>query len=158
MPASESPATGCVFCDLTTDPTPLVNRLVYEDESFYVSHQMNEGGLTYLGVLLIQAKRHVPNLAALSDMESERLGWLIGRVSRALLNCTAAAWTYCFGFTEGYRHVHVIVAARYPAMPKEYVRLAFADWPDAPRGGRAEVVALSAQLRSEIRSPAPKQS
>ena len=101
----------------------------------------------------VQTKRHATNLAALSDSESERLGWLIGRISRALGRCTTAEWTYCFGFTEGFRHIHLLVAARYPGLPKEYLRLAIADWPGAPRGNLAQVEALAGRLRSGVGRP-----
>ncbi|MCI4372368.1 MAG: HIT family protein [Thermoplasmata archaeon] len=152
---SHRPTVDCMFCQRATDFGPLSDRCVYEDSSFHASHQIYEDGPSYLGIILIQTKRHVPNLAALSDSESERLGWLIGRLSRALGMCTPAEWTYCFGFTEGVRHVHMLIAARYPGMPKEYVRLAIADWPGAPHGDPIQVAELVSRLRSAVGRPGP---
>jgi histidine triad (HIT) family protein len=149
---SESNA-DCHFCQRMTHPGVLRDRLVFEDDSFHVSHQLEEDGPTYLGILLIQTKRHAPGLAELTDGEGRKLGYLIQRTSRALRTCTSAAWTYVFSFTEGYRHVHVVIAARYPETPREYVRLSITDWPDAPKGGRPEVVALSQRLRESFLSP-----
>jgi diadenosine tetraphosphate (Ap4A) HIT family hydrolase len=128
------------------NPAPLRERLIFEDEAFHVTHQLEEEGPSYLGILLIQTKRHAQGIAELTDSEGTELGWLIQRTSRALKSCTRAAWTYVFSFTEGYRHVHVIVAARYPETPKQYVRLAITDWPDAPKGGHPEVADLSRRL------------
>jgi histidine triad (HIT) family protein len=137
----------CHFCQRMTDPGSLRDRLVFEDGLFHVSHQLEENGPSYLGILLIQTTRHAPEMAELTDLEGEELGSLVQQTSRALKSCTGAAWTYVFSFTEGFRHVHVVVAARYPSMPKQYVRLSLTDWPDAPKGGRLEVVALTHRLR-----------
>jgi histidine triad (HIT) family protein len=150
-PSAAPPVAGCVFCDRMIDPTELEARRVYEDETFHVAHSLNDDGPTsYLGTLLVQTKRHVRNLGELSRDESLRLGLVLSRVSRALIRATGAEWTYCFSFTEGYRHVHFIVAARYPGLPREYVRLSFAEWPDAPRGPLSEVEGLCRRLRAEI--------
>jgi diadenosine tetraphosphate (Ap4A) HIT family hydrolase len=132
------------------DPTPLRDRLVFEDGSFHVSHQLEEDGPSYLGNLLIQTKRHAEGMAELTELEGQELGSLIQQTSRALKSCTAAAWTYVFSFTEAFRHVHVVVMARYPNTPKQYVRLAITDWPEAPKGGRAEVAQLSQKLRDSM--------
>jgi diadenosine tetraphosphate (Ap4A) HIT family hydrolase len=142
----------CHFCQRMADPGPLRDRLVFEDGFFHVSHRLEENGPSYLGILLIQTKRHARGMAELTNLEGQELGSLIQQTSRALKSCTSAAWTYVFSFTEGFRHVHVVVAARYPNMPKQYVRLSISDWPDAPKGGRPEVVALSQRLRESMLS------
>ncbi len=139
-----------MFCERLRNISALADCLVYEDELFHVSHQLNEEGQTYLGSVIIQARRHVHDLAGLTEEEAARLGSLITRSSRALKNCTGAGWTYAESFLERYQHVHVIVTARYPSMPKEYIRLAIRKWPDAPRGAHAEVVELSRKLRSNM--------
>jgi histidine triad (HIT) family protein len=149
-PVTDSPTPGCVFCERASDLGLLEDRLVYEDDSFHASHQIADEGPSYLGLVIVQTKGHLPGLAALSDAESERLGWLIGRISRAIVNCTGAQWTYCFGFTEGARHVQLLIAARYAGMPKEYVRLKITEWPDAPQGDLVKVRDLAAHLRSEV--------
>jgi histidine triad (HIT) family protein len=142
----------CHFCQRMVDPGLLRDRLVFEDGSFHVSHQLEENGPSYLGIVIMQTKRHAPGMAELTTLEAQELGALVQQTSRALKSCTDAAWTYVFSFTEGFRHVHVVVAARYPNMPKQYVRLSITDWPDAPKGGRPEVVALSRRLRESMQS------
>jgi len=142
----------CMFCERLRNPSTISDCLVYEDELFNVSHQLNEEGQTYLGSVIIQTRRHVHDLAELTEEEAVRLGSLVTRSSRALKNCTGAAWTYAESFLERYQHVHVIVTARYPGMPKEYIRLAIRRWPDAPRGARAEVGELSRKLRGLMSS------
>ena len=140
----------CMFCERLRNPGWLADRLVYEDELFHVSHQLNEEGQTYLGSVIIQTRRHVHDLAELTEKEAARLGSVITRSSRALKNCTGAGWTYAECFLERYQHVHVIVTARYPSMPKEYIRLSIRKWPDAPMGTRAKVDELSRRLRADM--------
>jgi histidine triad (HIT) family protein len=150
-PAPPDPA--CHFCQRMADPSSLGNRLVFEDDVFHVSHQLEENGPTYLGLLLIQTKRHAPGMAELTENEARQLGSLIRRTSRAVKSCTGAAWTYVFSFTEGFRHVHVVVAARYADTPKQFARLAITDWPGAPKGGPAELAKLCRELRDQVAAP-----
>jgi len=156
---STSSSPGCLFCQRMESRKELDERTVYEDEFFHVAHQTTEEERTVLGILLVQAIRHVSDLGSLTDAEAARLGTVISTVSRALQQCTGAAWTYCFGFTEAYRHVHLVVAARYPDLPSRYVRLALADWPQAPRGGRGKVAELCRRLRQAIGNrPGPRRA
>jgi histidine triad (HIT) family protein len=147
-----------VFCERASDTGRLKDRVIYEDDSFHASHQIADEGPSYLGLVIIQTRRHLPGLSALSDAEAERLGWLMGRISRAIVKVTGAEWTYCFGFAEGVRHVQLLIAARYAGMPKEYVRLKITEWPDAPRGDLAKVHELAARLRSEVGIPTPQRT
>jgi histidine triad (HIT) family protein len=148
-----SPAGGpnpnCIFCKRLGDPA-LEDRLIHEDDLFHVSHQVSEEGPTYLGLALIQTKRHAPEIADLTEEEASRLGPLLHDVSRAVKSCTGAAWTYTYSFMEGERHVHVLGPARYPGTPREFVRLAVADWPGAPLGDRRTVADLSRRVREDM--------
>lgn len=147
----------CVFCDRAARPDLTERRNVYEDGSFLATHQLSdEAPTTYLGNVLVQTKRHARNLGELTEVEAEALGRLLSRVSRSLMRQTGAEWTYTFSFTEGYRHVHFIVAARYPALPKEYYRLRFAEWPSAPRGTATDVDVLCENLRRDLLPTPPR--
>jgi histidine triad (HIT) family protein len=147
---ADADRTDCPFCERQERRGDLAERTVYEDELYLVAHQVADTGPSALGVVLLQTKRHVPDLASLTAREAARLGTVVSKVSRALHACSGAAWTYCFGFTEAYRHVHLVIAARYPDLPRRYVRLAFADWPGAPRGDRRQVAELCLRLREAI--------
>ncbi len=148
-PRTEYVQSACLFCQRDNSPT-FEDRLIYEDELFLASHRLDEQAPSYLGLVLIQTKRHVNDLGELTEAEAERLGTLIRRVSQALKATTGAAWTYCYCFMEGVRHVHAFVTARYPGVPQEYVRLDTGNWPRAPVGGQREVVELAKRLRSMI--------
>lgn len=146
-------SSECSFCLPTGDPHGLTDRIIWEDESFLVTHPLEADGPTYLGLLLLQTKRHVAGLADLRDDESRELGLLMARLSRSIKECTGAAWTYGYAFMEGVRHVHMFIVARYSATPKEYHRLGIVEWPERPQGGPEEVAQLSARLRKVMANP-----
>lgn len=140
----------CFFCKQTVDHSSLSDRLIYEDEHYIISHWISESEPSYLGLVLIQTKRHVHDLGDMSDAEALSLGSLIQKVSRGLKETTGAAWTYSYCYMEGFRHVHVFIASRYPSLPEEYVRLDIAKWPEAPVGGEKEVSELVGRLRQIV--------
>ena len=106
-------------------------------------------------MVLLQTKEHVPDLGRLSPEAALRLGPAIAAIGGALVEVTGAAWTYCFGFTEAYRHIHLVPLARSPNVPAEYVRLAITAWPGAPRGDARRVAELSRRLRAAVSIASP---
>jgi diadenosine tetraphosphate (Ap4A) HIT family hydrolase len=138
----------CLFCKQTKDHSELLDRLIYEDEHYIVSHWTSQNEPSYLGLVLIQTKRHVHDLGDLSDTEALKLGTLIQKISKGLKTTTGAAWTYSYCYMEGFRHVHMFIASRYPTLPKEYVRLDIGKWPEAPLGDERQVAELAKGLRS----------
>ena len=137
----------CYFCDRLTIRKEWENNLIYEDDLVLVTHQTVAEGLSYLGSVLIQTKRHTEDgLAELTDAEGQCIGLLVAQISRALKDLVGAAWTYTYSFTEAFRHVHQFVIARYSNMPPEYVRLRINEWKEAPRGPPDQITHLSRQL------------
>jgi len=150
---SKSPAGGpadCPFCQRMRSPELLRRELVYEDDAFHASHPINADGPSFLGSVLLQTKRHVPNLGRLNDTEARSLGTAVVRISRAIEQCTGAPWTYCYTFLEAVPHLHLFVVARYADLPKEHVRLGALEWPGAPRGTPQEVAELCQRLRASV--------
>ena len=150
---ASSPGTDCFFCDRLRNRKRIEDWCVCEDDLLLATHQFEVGEPTYLGTLLIQTKRHSEGLAGLTDNEAGRLGLWVAQLSRALKETMKAEWTYAYCFTEAFRHVHMIVDARYPDMPREHVRLGIHDWPDAPRGDPGTVRSLVKQLRARLDDP-----
>lgn len=150
-PIAEGP---CIFCERVRTVAEFQDLVIFEDRRFLVSHQIGDDGTKALGVLHFQLKRHVPSFGELDLAESSELGPLLARVSHALERCTGALWTYCFGFTEGPRHVQLVLAARYAHLPAAYLRLRVAEWPQGPRGDRNEVAALCARMREDLAASA----
>ncbi|MCI4357540.1 MAG: HIT family protein [Thermoplasmata archaeon] len=145
--------TACTFCDLLTDPERGSGRVLYEDDLLWVAHELEEGGASYRGAVMLLLKRHTESgLAEITDEEGARMGRLVAQVSRALRAVLGVPWTYTYCFTEGFRHVHQFVIARYPGVPARYVRLGIQRWPKAPRGNRPEVERLVRALRNSMRA------
>lgn len=143
-------ATNCMFCGEAHLKAQRPERMVYEDERFYVIHPLDEEAPTYLGTLMTVARRHIPSFAELSVEEAQALGLLLARVTRALRVATGAEHAYAYFFGEGFRHLHVFTVARYDAMPAAFVRLDVERWPDAPRGDAAAVEALCARVQEAL--------
>ena len=149
----------CYFCDRLKDANQWSERLVYEDELVLVTHEVEADGPTYLGMVLIQTKRHTNHgLTDLTDAEGQRIGLLVAQISRALGEVVGAAWAYAYSFTEVYQHMHQFVCARYPNMPQEYARLRFDEWKEAPRGTSAQVAELSKKLSARLKIYSATQS
>ena len=140
----------CVFCDRVRTVETFRDLVVFEDDEFLVSHQIGDDGTKALGILHVQTKRHVPSLGNLNAREGRELGTLLASLSRLLESRTGAPWTYCFGFNEGPRHVHLVLGSRYSSLPPAYLRLKFAEWPEAPRGQREQIASLCASLREDL--------
>jgi histidine triad (HIT) family protein len=150
---SEFTEPTCFLCDRLKDRSAIDSWVVYEDELLLATHPVEEDGPTYLGTVLVQTKRHSDGLAGLTDQEANELGLLTTRLSRALTEVVGAAWTYAYCFTEAFRHVHLVVDARYPNVPRKYVRLGIHEWPEAPRGDVDSVHRIVRQLRSYFPAP-----
>jgi diadenosine tetraphosphate (Ap4A) HIT family hydrolase len=121
---------------------------VYDDDLFYAGHaSIPEGETTaYLGAMLVEPKRHVPGLADLTEIEAQRAGVLINRLSRALMESEGAEHVYLFVLGHQASHLHIWVVPRYPGTPREYWGTRVDEWPEAPRGGPPEIEALCRRL------------
>ena len=140
----------CLFCELASGRASTVGGPVYQDALVSAAHVFDEDAPTYLGHLYVQTQRHVRSLAEVSDAESQALGLLVARLCRALKECAGAEHAYAEFYAEVTPHVHLLVTARYAGTPPEYWRWHVHDWPQAPRGGRKEVVALAERLRAAV--------
>ena len=148
--------TDCFVCRKHRGEVSIPGGAIYEDDLVYASHaQIREGQTTaYLGYLMVEPKRHVPGLEGLTDEEAAALMRLVTRLSRALKATEQAEHIYLLVFGELVHHVHIHVVARYPDAPREYWGASVDEWPEAPRGGPAEMEAVCARLREYLASEA----
>jgi histidine triad (HIT) family protein len=144
------PIVECLFCQIQNGLKPVVGGPIYEDELVCASHWSNDEMPEYLGHLVVQTKRHAPTFADLTDCEAKSVGLLVTRLSRALKACAGAERSYVVFFGEVVPHLHVLITARYPDTPPEYWRSNIYAWPDAPKGGPQEILALCDQLRAYL--------
>ncbi len=142
----------CLFCDIQRGLAPASGEPIYEDELVYAHHvypDPGEGSI-YLGHIMLETKRHTPDFASLTPDEAQAVGLLAALLSNALKACTGAEKVYAVFYGEVTPHLHVILTARYPGLPKEYWRWNTLSWPDAPRGGPEEIAALCQRLRATL--------
>ncbi len=149
MSASDQPPTDCFICRKHRGEVSIPGGPIYEDELVYAGHaQIREGQSTaYLGYLMVEPRRHAEGLPELTDAEAQALGLLVARLSRALKIGEQAEHVYAFVLGDLVKHVHAHVVPRYAGAPREYWGVRVDEWPDAPRGGPAEMAALCARLR-----------
>jgi len=151
MSASEQQPTDCFICRKHRREVVMPGGAIYEDDLLYAGHvhvpEDQSKSTAYLGWLVVETKRHVPELSDLTDDEAQALGLLVVRLSRALMVSEKGEHVYVFLFGDGVRHVHMHVIARYPGAPREYWGTRVDEWPDAPHGGPQEIAALCARLR-----------
>lgn len=141
-------SADCFVCRKHRGEITLPGGAIYEDGLLYVGHaQIRDGqDAVYLGYLMVEPRRHVAGLADLNDEEAQALGLLVSRLSRALQASEGAEHVYAFVLGDRVPHLHLHLVPRYPGAPPEYWGVRVDEWPQAPRGGPAEIAALCARL------------
>jgi histidine triad (HIT) family protein len=141
----------CPFCERARDPSAVLGGVLLENSQFLATLWAEGAGPTYLGQVVVQTRRHVPTLAELTPSEGVAIGPFLQRLASALGEAVRPELVYLDCYMEVVRHVHLFLTPRYPGTPREYWRLGVVDWPEAPRGDRAEVEALAERIRSALR-------
>jgi diadenosine tetraphosphate (Ap4A) HIT family hydrolase len=157
--ANDTGNPGCFICRKHRGEILLPGGAIAEDDVVYVGHApiRPDQSATYLGYLMVEPKRHAPGLENLHDDEARALGSWVARLSRALVATERADHVYAFVLGDTVPNVHVHVVARYPGAPAEYRGPRVDKWPEAPRGGPAEIEAICARLRDWLNSSEGKQ-
>jgi histidine triad (HIT) family protein len=155
MTAAEDAA--CFVCRKHRDRGALLpGGPVAEDDLVLVSHIVTpdvlgrDGRTAYLGYLFVEPRRHAPGLADLSDAEAQSVGRHAVRASRALREVAGAEHVYAAVIGDGAPHLHIHLMPRYPGTPREYWWTRLQEWPQARRGGSAEIQALVTRLRAYL--------
>ena len=148
----------CLICRKHRGEVDAPGGLLYEDDLIAASHSLIMDGETesYLGILFIEPKRHIPGVADLNDEEAKRAGLLVSRLGRALKATEGAEHVYLFVLGHHVPHLHIWLVPRYPGTPREYWGLRVDEWPDAPKGGLGEIEELCDRIRDYLRSDEPE--
>jgi len=150
-------AADCFVCRKHRDRGTLMpGGPIAEDDLVVVSHIATpdalggDGTAVYLGHLFVEPWRHAEGLANLTDAEAQGVGSWTSRASRALRDVAGAEHVYIAVIGDAVPHLHVHLYPRFPGTPREYWWTRVDEWPQARRGGTAEIEALVMELRSYL--------
>jgi histidine triad (HIT) family protein len=149
---TDSTTLDCLVCRKHRGEVAVFGGIIFENDLISISHAQLFGGEKdhYLGHVFVESKRHVPELADLTEQEAQAVGLWISRVARALLQTENMEHVYSFFIADGVPHVHVHVIGRRPGAPREYWGPRVDDWPGAPRGGETEIAQVADRLRDYL--------
>lgn len=153
----EQQKRDCFICRKHRCEVAIPGGVIYEDDLVYAGHvKIDEGQTTaYLGHLFVEPKRHIQGLEDLTDAEAQALGMLLARLSRALKIREKVEHVYAFVLGHHVPHLHIHVVPRYRGTPRRYWGLRVDEWPDAPRGGPQEIIALCERVRTHLKRDTP---
>jgi histidine triad (HIT) family protein len=146
---------ACFVCAKHRDIGALPGGELAGDEHAVVTHlplttPAGTSESVYQGYLFVEPRRHVAELGDLTPAEAASVGRLAAAASGALRSSEGAEHVYAAVIGHGVDHLHVHLIPRYPGTPREYWWVRVDEWPDAPRGGAAEVDALGERMRAAL--------
>jgi histidine triad (HIT) family protein len=150
---SNDATVECLVCRKHRGEVAVFGGIIFENDLISISHAQlfGEEKNHYLGHFFVESNRHVPQLADLNEQEAQAIGLWASRVAQALLQTEGMEHVYAFYIGDGVPHVHVHVIGRRPGAPREYWGPKVDDWPDAPRGGEAEIAQVADRVRAYLR-------
>lgn len=147
---SKTNPDDCVVCRKHKGEVAAPGGVIFENELIFISHAQLWGNEKehYLGHLFVEPKRHVAEVADLTDEEAQMIGLCTTRAARALMHTESMEHIYTFVIGDGVPHVHIHVIGRYPGAPREYWGSKVDEWPDAPKGAEREIEPVAARVRA----------
>ena len=151
--AGTSAGNDCFVCEKHRQGAAATGGVAFGDDLVFVGHLLPPHlEDVYLGWLIVEPKRHVAGWGQLRDDEAAALGKTINKVAAALRDSEGAEHVYTLVLGDAVPHLHVHVIPRYPSTPQEYWGLKVRDWPEAPRGGEAEIGAVIERIRNTLQA------
>ena len=143
-------SADCLVCRKHRGEVAVPGGAIYEDDLIFVSHAQlwRDEKEHYLGHVFVETKRHVAEVADLTDQEAQAIGLYTSRIARALLHSQNMEHIYIFVIGDGVPHVHYHVIGRYPGAPREYWGARVDEWPEAPKGNETEIEKVADHLRA----------
>jgi histidine triad (HIT) family protein len=147
---SEIKTSECLVCRKHKGEIDIPGGVIYENDLIFISHALLWGNEKehYLGHVFVESKRHVAELAELTEQEAQAIGLFTSRVAKALLQTESMEHVYAFFIGDGVPHVHIHVIGRYPNAPKEYWGARVDEWPEAPKGTAIEIEQVATRVRN----------
>ena len=140
----------CLVCRKHKGEIDIPGGIIYENDLIFISHALLWGNEKehYLGHVFVESKRHVAELAELTEQEAQAIGLFTSRVAKALLQTESMEHIYTFFIGDGVPHVHIHVIGRYPNAPREYWGPKEDEWPEAPKGTAIEIEQVATRVRN----------
>ncbi|WP_433656161.1 HIT family protein [Nocardia sp. CA-128927] len=132
----------------------MVRPVIFEDELIVVTHRSLTKAAAVPGFLLVETRRHTPNLSSLTDAEASAVGRAVARAARALQRELAPEFVFSSITGRTVAHFHQRVFARPFGTPPTIPWTDVDSWPESPRITIAELIALSRRLSTHF-SPTP---
>src|SRR4051794_38242608 len=106
--------TSCVGCEVNAGRIVPVGGTIYEDEHWRAEHGLD---LLVRGYVVLKPKRHVHEVADLTDAESATFGVALKSLVAAMRAALGTERIYVCSFAETVHHLHFHLLPRYPDMP-----------------------------------------
>ena len=105
---NDTSSNACLVCRKHRGEVDVPGGVIYENDLIYISHAQlwGEEKEHYLGHVFVETRRHVAEVADLTDEEAQIIGVYTGRVAKALLQTQNMEHIYIFVFGDGVPHVH----------------------------------------------------
>lgn len=147
---SDIKTSECLVCRKHKGEIDIPGGVIYENDLIFISHAPLWGNEKehYLGHVFVESKRHVAELAELTEQEAQAIGLFTSRVAKALLQTESMEHVYTFFIGDGVPHVHIHVIGRYPNAPREFWGVKVDEWPDAPKGTAIEIEQVATRVRN----------
>ena len=140
----------CLVCRKHLGKTDIPGKPIYENNLIYISHAQpwKDEKEHYLGHVFVEPKRHVAEIADLTEVEAQIIGVYTSRIAKSLMHTEGMEHVYIFVFGDGVPHVHYHVIGRDPGTPREYWGTKVDDWPEAPKGDAVQIEKVAERIRS----------
>ncbi|MFS0559213.1 HIT family protein [Terribacillus sp. 179-K 1B1 HS] len=138
----------CFICDKHANRLQVSGACIFENDYIYTSHIDKQGKPTYLGHIMLDLKRHVPQIGDMTEEEAAAFGIAMKQVAKGLQEVFWAEHVYTLVSGNAVPHVHMHIIPRYAGTPEEYWGpMEVYAWPDAPFGGEAEIKHVTEKLQ-----------
>ena len=150
---NNSASDECLVCRKHRGEVDIPGGAIYENNLIYISHAQLCGDEKkhYLGHVFVETKRHVAEVADLTEEEAQVIGVYTSKIAKALLHTMSMEHIYIFVIGDGVPHVHYHVIGRYPGAPREYWGAKVDEWPEAPKGDATKIEQVADRLRAFLK-------
>ena len=150
---NNSASDECLVCRKHRGEVDIPGGAIYENNLIYISHAQLWGDEKkhYLGHVFVETKRHVAEVADLTEEEAQVIGVYTSKIAKALLHTMSMEHIYIFVIGDGVPHVHYHVIGRYPGAPREYWGAKVDEWPEAPKGDATKIEQVADRLRAFLK-------